>query len=95
MWIGWRDRPNETLIESPVLQDPVTAAYASLPTGHPLGYHDAVLNLFKDFYDVIKSGGKEKQNGLPRPTFRTGAEEMKILKAVVESTRKRAWAAVG
>jgi predicted dehydrogenase len=95
MWIGWRDRPNETLIESPVLQDPVTAAYASLPTGHPLGYHDAVLNLFKDFYDVIKSGGKEKQNGLPRPTFRTGAEEMKILKAVVESTRKRAWVAVG
>ena len=93
MWIGWRDRPNETLIESPVLQDPVTAAYASLPTGHPLGYHDAVLNLFRDFYDVVKSG-KEKPGGLPRPTFRTGADEMRILKAVVESTRKRGWVKV-
>jgi predicted dehydrogenase len=94
MWIGWRDKPNETLIESPVLQDPVTAPYATLPTGHPLGYHDAVLNLFKDFYDVVKSGGKEKPGGLPRPTFRTGADEMRILKAVVESNRKRGWATV-
>ena len=66
MWIGWRDRPNETLIESPVLQDPVTAAYASLPTGHPLGYHDAVLNLFRDFYDVGQVGGKGKGRAVSR-----------------------------
>jgi predicted dehydrogenase len=94
LWIGYRDRPNETLIESPALQDPVTGAYASLPSGHPLGYHDAVLNLFKDFYDAVKAGGKEKAGTLPRPTFRTGCEEMKILKAVVESNRTRSWVKV-
>ena len=72
LWIGHRDTPNETLIESPVLQNPETAAYASLPTGHPLGYHDAMLNLMRDFYDVVKAGGKEPARALPRPTFRTG-----------------------
>ena len=94
LWIGHRDAPNETLIESSVLQDPATASYASLPTGHPLGYHDAILNLVRDFYDVVKAGGKEPSRVLPRPTFRTGLEEMRILKAVVESTRKRSWVAV-
>jgi predicted dehydrogenase len=98
LWIGHRDSPNETLIESPVLQDPVTAAYASLPTGHPLGYHDAMLNLMRDFYDAVKAtvaGGKEPERALPRPTFRTGYDEMRILEAVVESNRKRGWAKVG
>jgi predicted dehydrogenase len=94
LWIGHRDAPNETLIESPVLQDPATASYASLPTGHPLGYHDAILNLMRDFYDVVKAGGKEPERALPRPTFRTGYEEARILKAVVESNRNRAWAKV-
>ena len=94
LWIGHRDTPNETMIESPVLQSPETASYASLPTGHPLGYHDAMLNLMRDFYDVVKAGGKEPARALPRPTFRTGYEEMRILKAVVESNKKRAWVKV-
>lgn len=94
LWIGHRDAPNETLIESPVLQSPETAPYASLPTGHPLGYHDAMLNLIRDFYDVVNAGGREPTRALPRPTFRTGYEEMRILKAVVESERVRSWVKV-
>lgn len=94
LWIGWRERPNETLIEGPVLQDPASGAYVSLPAGHPMGYHDAILNLFKDFYDVVKTGGKELKRALPRPTFRTGWEAMRILQTVVESNRKRGWAKV-
>jgi predicted dehydrogenase len=94
LWVGHRDAPNETLIESPVLQSPETAPYASLPTGHPLGYHDAMLNLMRDFYDVVKAGGKECDRALPRPTFRTGYDEMRILSAVVESNKKRTWVKV-
>jgi predicted dehydrogenase len=94
LWVGWRDRANETMIESPVLQDAATAPYATLPTGHPMGYHDAILNLFKDFYEAVKSGGKAAP-ALPRPTFRTGADEMRILAAVVESNRTRRWVRVG
>lgn len=91
LWIGYREKANEILIENPTLQDPTTAPYASLPAGHPLGYHDAVLNLFKDYYDAVEKGGKGREL---RPTFETGFEEMKILEAVLESHKKRSWVEV-
>jgi len=88
LWIGYRDKPNEILIESPVLQGKSTAKYATLPAGHPLGYRDAVLNLFKDFYSAILNGESKSSS---RPNFETGYDEMKILDAVVESNRERRW----
>jgi predicted dehydrogenase len=91
LWIGHRDKANEVLIENPTLQDPATAAYASLPAGHPLGYHDAVLNLFRDYYEAVDKGGKGREL---RPTFRTGFEEMKILEAILASHKKRSWVEV-
>ena len=94
LWIGYRDRPNETLIEGTILQDSASGSYASLPAGHPLGYHDALLNLFKDFYEDVKAGGQERQRRLPRPTFRNGTDQMRILKAVIDSVKKRAWVRV-
>jgi len=94
LWIGYRDRPNEILIESPLLQNPGSGAYASLPAGHPLGYHDALLNLFKDFYEDVKAGGQARQRALPRPTFRSGTDAMRVLKAIIDSVKKRAWVKV-
>lgn len=91
LWIGHREKANEILIENPTLQDPSTAAYASLPAGHPLGYHDAVMNLFKDYYEAVEGGGK---GGELRPTFQTGFEEMKILEAILASHKKRSWVTV-
>jgi len=91
LWIGHRDKANEILIENPTLQDPATAAYATLPAGHPLGYHDAVLNLFKDYYEAVDKGGKGREL---RPTFQTGFEEMKILEAILASHKKRSWVEV-
>lgn len=88
LWIGHREKANEILIENPILQDPSTAAYANLPAGHPLGYHDAVLNLFRDYYQVVEQGGKGREL---RPTFETGFEEMKILEAILTSHKKRSW----
>ena len=91
LWIGYREKANEILIENPTLQDPSTARYANLPAGHPLGYHDAVLNLFKDYYQAVEEGGKGREL---RPTFETGLEEMKILEAILASNRKRGWVEV-
>ena len=91
LWIGYREKANEILIENPTLQDPGTARYATLPAGHPLGYHDAVLNLFKDYYQAVESGGKGSEL---RPTFETGFEEMKILEAILASHKKRGWVGV-
>ncbi len=56
LWIGHREKPNEILMENPVLQDPSTIKYATLPAGHPLGYRDAVLNLFKDYVKTKYQG---------------------------------------
>lgn len=92
LWIGHREKPNEILIENPILQDPSTARFANLPAGHPLGYHDAVLNLFKEFYQAIREGKADDES--QRPTFRSGYEEMKILKAILESNKKRSWVKV-
>lgn len=91
LWIGHREKANEILIENPTLQDPSTASYASLPAGHPLGYHDAVTNLFKDYYEAVDRGGKGREL---RPTFQTGFEEMKILEAILASHKKRSWVEV-
>ena len=88
LWIGHREKPNEVLIENPVLQDPTTARYASLPAGHPTGYHDAVLNLFRDYYDAVNGSDAP---AVERPTFETGYEEMKVVDAIVESNRTRSW----
>ncbi len=92
LWIGHREKANEILTESPLLQDPSTAKYATLPTGHPVGYYSAVLNLFKDFYNTVKNG--TENNKLGRPDFRTGYEEMVILDAIIRSNEKKAWTSV-
>ena len=92
LWIGNRDTANEILIESPVLQQEDTQKWSTLPAGHPMGYHDAVLNMFKDFYSAVESAtpvGKAAH-----PNFRTGYEQMKILDAIVKSVRERTWVKV-
>jgi predicted dehydrogenase len=94
LWIGRRDKANEILIENPALMNNESSAYATLPAGHPLGYQDAVLNLFKDFYDDVKAGKTMTGRPVPCPTFETGAEEMRILKAIIESVKTRSWVEV-
>lgn len=93
LWIGYRDKLNEILIENALLQDPSTAKWANLPAGHPLGYHDAVLALFRDYYDAVIANSPDK--GSNRPTFRTGYDEMVILEAILKSVKSGTWAKVG
>jgi predicted dehydrogenase len=92
LWIGHRDKPNEILIENPTLQDPSTARYATLPAGHPQGYHDAMMNMFRDYYDEF--AGKTVARAAPRATFATGRVEMKILAAVLASHKGKRWVEV-
>jgi predicted dehydrogenase len=91
LWIGHRDRGNEAFYESSQLQDPETSRFASLPTGHPMGYHDAVVNLFRDFYAAATA----KREGLPFqapfPGFAEGHEAMRIIDAAVTSSREGRW----
>jgi len=90
LWIGHRFGPNEELIENSQIMHPSAARFAVLPAGHPLGYFDAVLHLFKDYYDAIEAGEGASQT-TSRPTFYTGYDEMKILEAIIVSNKQRKW----
>ncbi len=90
LWIGHRFKPNEELIENAAIMHPEAGKFAVLPAGHALGYHDAVMHLFKDFYEAIDKGeGADRSSR--RPTFFTGWEEMVILDAIIKSNEKRRW----
>lgn len=89
LWIGKRYKPNEILIESPQLQSVDTQKYALLPAGHPMGYNDAVLNLFSEYYEAVSNQTADEQ--IFRPTLYTGYGEMKILDAIIRSAEKKSW----
>lgn len=90
MWIGHRDRANERLIEGH-MQSASTARYARLPAGHPLGYYDAVYNLFADFYREVACDSPEESPAVDRPTFATGYEETVLIDAILESHATGRW----
>jgi predicted dehydrogenase len=92
--IGHRDRANELFYESSALQAPETRKYATLPTGHPMGYHDAVFNLFGDFYEAVAARREGKHRPAPLPDFRTGHEMMCVIAAAAESYRSGRWVSV-
>lgn len=94
LWMGQRDKANEISIESPLLQHPETARYARLPSGHPMGYHDAIYNLFSEFYDALelRQAGKPASPNLPN--FGDGYYEMAIVEAIVASHRQKRWVKV-
>ncbi len=95
LWIGHREKANEVFYESAVLQAEETRKYAALPTGHPMGYHDAVYNLFRDYYEALGAKRAGRPHARTFPDFRTGHEMMCVIDAAVASHNSRTWAKVG
>jgi predicted dehydrogenase len=94
LWVGHRERGNEIFYESSQLQAEETRKYAALPTGHPMGYHDAVYNLFRDYYQALSAKREGKPVAVDFPDFHTGHEEMCVIDAAVESNRSGKWVKV-
>jgi len=94
LWIGHREKANEVFYESSQQQTEDTRKYATLPTGHPMGYHDAVLNLFRDYYEALAAKRAGKPYRATFPDFRTGHEMMCVIDAAVRSDKSGAWAKV-
>ncbi len=88
LWLGHRERPNETLWRDPVLDEgPVRG---SVPAGHSEGYQDTFKNLYRAVYRSIASG----QPGDDYPTFRDGHWANVLGDAVLRSNRERSWVEV-
>jgi len=86
--MGNRDSETLTFTENSLQQVPETASFARLPSGHPMGYHDAVHNLFSEFYHQMSTGSPLHRGC---PDFREGLREMKIVRAAVESFHEQRW----
>jgi predicted dehydrogenase len=93
LWIGRRDRACEVLPKDPALQTAESRGYAAYPGGHPEGYPDTFVQLFKDFYGYLAAGDLRAPRTFP--TFETGHDELVLCEAIAESTQKRAWVSVG
>ncbi|MBP1653626.1 MAG: oxidoreductase domain protein, partial [Bacteroidetes bacterium] len=94
LWIGHRDRPNESLIKDPSLLDAEAKRYAHYPGGHPEGYPDGPKNLFMNVYASVRSREKPGKTPLQYPTFADGHRENLIVDAVMASHRQRRWVRV-
>jgi predicted dehydrogenase len=93
LWIGRRDRACEVLPKDPALQSPESRGYAAYPGGHPEGYPDTFVQLFKDFYAYLVAGDLKAPRTFP--TFETGHHELVLCEAIAESAQKQAWVSVG
>ena len=89
LWIGHRDRPNETLIRDPALLSEPARSVSSYPGGHNEGFPDTFKQLFRSFYGYIAAG--DFQAVPPFPTFADGHREVQLCEAILRSHRERCW----
>jgi predicted dehydrogenase len=83
LWIGHRDRPNETLLRDPALVGDAARGAIGYPGGHVEGFADTFKQLFRAFY-----------GGGPVPTFADGHREILLCEAILRSHRERRWVEV-
>jgi predicted dehydrogenase len=93
LWIGRRDRACEVLPKDPALQSSESRGYAAYPGGHPEGYPDTFVQLFRDVYSYITAGDLRAPRTFP--TFETGHDELVLCEAIAQSAQNRSWVDVG
>jgi predicted dehydrogenase len=89
LWIGHRDKPNESLIRDPALVGPTARNYIHYPGGHNEGFPDTFKQCFRSFYSYIEAGDFSAPASFP--TFADGHREIVLCEAILESNRTRGW----
>jgi predicted dehydrogenase len=89
LWIGHRERPNESLLRDPALVGDLARGYINYPGGHNEGFPDAFKQCFRAFYQYIAAGDFAATP--PFPTFAEGHREVVICEAVLRSHRQQRW----
>jgi predicted dehydrogenase len=75
------------------MMSPEARGYAAYPGGHPEGYPDTFVQLFKDFYGYLAAGNFRAARNFP--TFETGYDELVLCEAIAESAQKKSWISIG
>jgi predicted dehydrogenase len=92
LWIGHRDKANESLIRDPALLGPLARPYANYPGGHNEGFPDAFKQCFRAFYGYIAAGDFTAEPLFP--TFAQGHREVLLCEAILRSHRQQRWVSV-
>src|SRR3984885_1510745 len=87
LWIGRRNAPNQTIIKDPSLLLAGAQRFADLPGGHSEGYEDTFKQVFRRFYASILDPDSTPEY----PQMEDGLRQMKLLDAVLTSSRSRSW----
>ncbi len=89
LWIGRRERPNESLIRDPALVADLPRRFINYPGGHNEGFPDAFKQCFRAFYEYIAAGDFSAPPLFP--TFAEGHREVLLCEAILESHQKQKW----
>jgi predicted dehydrogenase len=89
LWIGHRERPNESLIRDPSLVGETARHFIHYPGGHNEGFPDTFKQCFRAFYGYIEAD--DFQAPPTFPTFADGHREIVLCEAILNSHRQRAW----
>jgi predicted dehydrogenase len=92
LWLGHRERPNETLLRNAALIHPAGAARTHLPAGHAGGLADTFRELYRAVHTDVARG--EPAAEPEYPTLRDVHVENVIGDAVSLSNRERRWVEV-
>ncbi|MBC5688337.1 Gfo/Idh/MocA family oxidoreductase [Mediterraneibacter sp. NSJ-55] len=87
LWIGHRDRGNEILCAGPENLSNEVRKFVDLPSGHPVGWKDALTNGVKIFYQSLS----QKNISMKSPEFSDGCYVSKIVEACVKSNKTNQW----
>jgi predicted dehydrogenase len=89
LWLGHRDRPNETLTRDPALLEPDATKRTSLPAGHAEGFADTFKELYRTVYAAVASETMPAEPDFP--SFADGHRANLLGDAVAASARGRSW----
>ena len=92
MWIGHRDRANESLIRDPALLSDSVRPFTDYPGGHNEGFPDTFKQLFRAFYRYIQAGDFSTPPTFP--TFADGHREVLLGEAILRSHREGRWVTI-
>jgi predicted dehydrogenase len=96
LWIGNRDRANESLLRDPGLLSEPSRTHAQYPGGHNEGFPDTFKQLFRSFYSAIESHEAGSQTAFAAyPTFEDGHREILMCEAMLKSAAEQRWIDVG
>ena len=93
LWIGNRDRPNESLIRDPANLSEFAGRFSSYPGGHNEGFPDTFKQMFRAFYQYISVGDFHAEPSFA--TFDDGHREVLLCEAILASHRKQCWTKIG